>query len=867
MKMENKKWHNLSIEEIIKILKTDISQGLSEKEVKLRQEKFGKNKLPEEKPLSGLKLFLEQFKSPLIYILVIAGITTLFFKDYTDSIVIFGAVILNTIIGFLQEKKASEALKKLKKIVKIGAEVIREGNHKIIDSQNLVPGDIFELKAGDKIPADGRLIEVYNLKINEMALTGEWSPAKKYSDVLPKEVPVPDRDNMVYMGTIIEEGKAKVVVTETGLRTEMGRVASMLKEAKEEKTPLQRKLARFAKIIGVIVSIICIFIFIEGMFVSPVQDLRKRFEEIFTTSVALAVAAIPEGLPVAMTVILAIGMQRILRRKGLVRKLLAAETLGSTSVIATDKTGTLTEGKMKVSDIIGDKFFVLKAVTLTSDAFIENPEEPEEKWILRGGPTDRALLKAGIEAGFNRRKEFEKQKIAELPFNPINKFTAALYKENGQNFLYVAGAPERILERAVLNNDEKRQLENKLDELAQKGLRVVASAYKTVTNGKLKELKIESEVNNLTFSGFITLQDPIRQEVKEAMRICKGAGMKPIIVTGDHKLTAKTVAEELGLKTKEQYILEGKDLDNFSDQEFDKILDKIQIYARAEPRHKMRIIEAWQRRGEVVAMTGDGINDAPALKKADIGVAVGSGSDIAKEVADLVLLPDSFNIIVAAVEEGRIIIDNLRKVIAYLLSTSIAEVILIGVTLPFGFPLPILAAQILWINLIEGTLPALSLGMEPKEKDIMKRKPESRDIPLLIKESKALIFIIGLFTSFVLLFLFFWLYGKHGPEYINYIRTMIFACLALGSFFYIFSCRSLRKNLWQINLFSNKYLIGTWFLALAMLLLAIYLPPLQNLLKTVPLGFKDWLIFLSFGIVGLILIEATKWYFIKKSKI
>jgi Ca2+-transporting ATPase len=883
-------WHNLSIEKVIKILETDLEQGLAEKEVKERQKTFGKNKLPEEKPLSSLKIYFEQFRSPLIYILVIAGIITLILKEFTDAIVIFGAVFLNAIVGFLQENKASQALRALKRVVKHEAEVLRGGNLKIIDSIELVPGDIIILKPGDKVPADGRLIEAHNLKTNEMALTGEWLAASKTIDILPKETPVPDRDNMVYMGTIVEDGKARAIVTATGLQTEIGKVAEMLKETKEEKTPLQKKLAHLGKIIGAIIVVICLFIFILGVIVG------KAFLEIFTVSVALAVAAIPSGLPVAMTVILAIGMQRILKRKGLVRKLLATETLGSTSIICTDKTATLTEGKMQVAVILtetkellsdgkkysekinkngeGSHILALKIVTLCNEAFVENPEEVMERWIIRGRPTDRALLQAGMQAGLNK-KELEKRmpKIDEMPFDPIHKYLASLYKLNeNQQVLYVCGAPEKILSLSTgleiegkserLTSDKLERMEKKLTELTQKGLRVIAVAYKKYEVVSMKYEKLEEICKDLVFVGFVGLKDPLRKEVKEAVKICRQAGMRPIIITGDHKLTAKAIAEELDFRIKEENIIEGKDLDQMSDQEFEKKVKKIQVYARAEPRHKMRIIDAWQKKGKVVAMTGDGINDAPALKAADIGVAVGSGTDVAKGVADLILLPDSFNIIVAAIEEGRVIIDNLRKVITYLLSVSFSEVVLIGVTLPFGFPLPLLAGQILWINLLEGSLPAFSLGMEPKEKDIMERKPEGKSIPLLIKESKALIFIIVLFSSSILLALFLWLY--FGGHDIAYIRTMIFACLALESFFYIFSCRSLRKNLWQINPFSNKYLLGAWVFAVIMLLLAIYLPPLQTLLRTVPLGLQDWLIFVSFGILGLILIEATKWYFIAK---
>ena len=845
-------------------MRTDPKEGLSEEAVKNRRREFGGNLLPEEKPLSKLRLFLEQFKSPLIYILVIAGIVVLFFKEFTDAIVIFAAIILNTTVGYFQEVKANNALEKLKKAVKIKAEVVRGGNTKIIDSVELVPGDIFILNPGDKVPADGRIIDCYDLKINEMALTGEWLAADKKIDILPEKTPLADRDNMVYMGTVVENGKATVVATSIGVGTGIGKVAQMVKETKEEKTPLQKKIAKFSKIIGGAIVVICFFIFIEGMI------RGDNFLEIFTIAVAVAIAAIPEGLPVAMTVILALGMQNILKKKGLVRKLASAETLGSTSIIATDKTGTLTEGKMRVAEIITktklERQLALKIVTLCNEAFIENPEEVMEKWIVRGRPTDRALLLAGIEAGIDKHAlEKRMPKIAEVPFNPINKYIARAFTVNKkEDILYISGAPERLLEmsrylerggkKEILTSEKKERVEKELENLTGKGLRVIAVAYKKIKN--LKDI-----FDNLVFVGLIALKDPIRKEVKKSIRICRKAGMRPIIVTGDHRLTAKAVAEELGFTIKERNIVEGKDLDQLSDKQFLKKVRDIQIYARVEPKHKMRIIQAWQDKGEVIAMTGDGINDAPALKKADIGIALGSGTEVAKEVSDIILLTDNFNIIVAAVEEGRAIIDNIRKVITYLLSDSFTETILIGVSIFFGFPLPVTAAQILWVNLIEDGLPDIALAFEPKEKDLMSRKPQGHGNSLLTKEMKTLIFVIGLITDFLLLGLFFWLYKYSSYETIH-IRTIIFAGLAIDSLFYVFSCKSLRKNIWHINPFSNKILVFAWGLGIVMLLLAVYFHPLQILLKTYPLNLVDWGLLLGIGLINIILIEVTKHYFI-----
>jgi len=884
-------WHNLSIEEITKILKTNLKTGLTEKEVQLRQRESGKNKLPEEKPLSSLRIFLEQFRSPLIYILLIAGIITLILKDFTDAIIIFGAVFLNTIVGFIQENKTSQILAELKKVVKVKAYLIREGNEKELEQQELVPGDIFLLQPGSKVPADGRLIEIRDLKINEASLTGEWMAAEKKTEILPKETPLADRDNMVYMGCVVEDGRGKAIVAETGIQTEIGKVAQIVRETKEEKTPYQKRIIHLSKIIGVLIVFICFLIFILG--IARGRDLFQMF----LTAIAVAVAAIPEGLPVAITIILALGMQRILKKRGLVRKMIAAETLGSTSIIATDKTGTLTEAKMEVAGIYtgtkellsdGGKYtekvdknsaashiLALKIATLCSEAFIENPEEALEKWIVRGRPTERALLLAGIQAGLNKKElEKEQPKIDELPFDPVYKYSATLHKlSEAENILYILGAPEIILENSkylnvdgkeeILSKEKLKELNKKCEELAGKGQRVLATGYKKTTQSTINNQQLA--INKLVFVGFIALHDPLRKEVKEAIKICRQAGMRPIIVTGDHKLTAKAIALELNLPAKEENIIEGSELEKLTEEEFKKRLTKIEIYARVEPAQKLRIVEAWQERGEVVAMTGDGINDAPALKKADIGLALGSGTDVAKEASDLILLTDNFSIIVAAVEEGRAIIDNIRKTVTLLVSQCFSEIILVGASIIGGLPLPILPAQILWENLIEGSPQGVALAFEPKEKGIMERKPEDPKHPLLTRQMKTIIFGFGIFTDIILLGLFLWLLNRSLP--LAEIRTIIFAALAIDTFFYAFSCKNLRKNIWQYNPFSNLYLIGCIVFSLFMLLMAVYLPVFQNLLKTVPLNLFDWMLLLGLGVINLILIEATKWYFITKSKV
>ncbi len=883
-------WHSFPIIRAFRELKSR-PEGLSEERAKEQLKKFGLNKLPEEKPFSRIKVFLGQLKSPLVYILLIAGLVTLFLAEYTDSVVIFGAVLLNTIVGYLQEIKASQALTKLKKILQIKTIVLRDNQEKEIPQANLVPGDVIFLRSGGKVPADGRIIEAYNLRINESVLTGEWLVAEKNTKTLPEKTPLADRDNMAYLGTIVESGWGKAIVTATGLKTEVGQLAEAVKEAKERKTPYQRKIIRFSKIVGLIIMIISSAIFVEGMLTGG------RFIEMFTTSIAVAVAAIPEGLPVAITVIMALGMQRILKRRGLVRKLASAETLGSTSIILTDKTGTLTEAKMEVAgvftgqELLDDRqphledrhpkvlgnqrthLLALKIAMLCNESFVENLEEPMKKWIIRGNPTEKALLLAGIQAGLSK-KELEKEQpvIDQCLFEPTYKYAAALRRfDSKDNVLYLAGSPEKLLtmssyldingQKEKLLLADMKKITSQYDKLTRAGLRIIAVAYKKTRDSTI-DRDSEEKKREMILTGLFALHDPVRKRIRKVIETCRQAGLKPIIVTGDHKLTARAVAEKLGFKIEDKNVLEGKDLEKLSDRAFEKKLQDIQIYARVEPVQKLRIVQAWQKRGEIVAMTGDGINDAPALRQADIGVALGSGTDVAKEVSDLVLLTDNFNIIVAAVEEGRVIIDNIRKVITYLLSDSFSEVILVGLSLLFGWPLPVLAGQILWVNLIEDGPLGIALAFEKKEKGMMKQKPQSYGLFLLNKEMKTLIFIIGLITDLFLLGLFFWLLKYSGYE-VPHIRSIIFAALTIDSIFYVFSCKSLKRNLWQINLLTNKFLIFAWLFGVAMLLAALYLPLLQTLLKTVPLNLFDWSLILGVGLFNIVLIEITKWFFIK----
>ncbi|MDP2933957.1 MAG: cation-transporting P-type ATPase, partial [bacterium] len=709
-------------------------------------------------------------------------------------------------------------------MVKIRAKVRRDGNEKEIDSEELVVGDVVFLKSGDKVPADGRIIEAKNLKINEASLTGEWLAVEKEAE----------RENMVFMGTIVEEGRATIIVIATGINTQIGEVVSLLKETKERKTPLQKKISSLSKIVGAFILSIIFVIIIIGYFTT------KSFADIFVASLALAVSAIPAGLLPAITVILVLGMRRIFKQKGLVRKLAATEVLGSVTVICTDKTGTLTKGKMQVSHIltstrellsdhlnglakgenangVESHISALKIATLANEAFVENPEAELQEWVVRGRPTEQALLLAGMQSGLDK-KELEKlyPVLDRITFESDYKFAATFHrKDEKQNMLYVIGAPEKIIAHSVdLDIDSKKEklgtveankLIAKLETLTQKGLRVLACAHRDY-DSKIKYQNLTELVGGLSLVGFIALKDPLRQDAKESIAITKKAGIRTVIVTGDHKLTAKAIAEEIGLETKDENIIEGKDLEIISDDELKERAKNISIYARVSPRHKLRIVNALQANGEVVAMFGDGVNDAPALKSADIGVVVGSGTDVAKEVADLVLLDDNFKTVVKSVEQGRVVFENVRKVFVYLVADDFSELFLFLGAMAMGFPLPLLPAQILWINLVEDGLPDIALTTEQETKGIMEEKPRNPKEPILNKPLKkwmAAIFVITGLAAFLSFFIIWKLTGD-----IHKTRTIVFALMCVDSLTFAFNVRSFRKTVFRKDIFSNRYLVG-----------------------------------------------------------
>ncbi|MFH0739985.1 MAG: HAD-IC family P-type ATPase [bacterium] len=833
--------------------------GLSSQEADFRLQQNGKNVLPSSKPASKLKLFFSQFNSPLMYILLTTVAISLFLKHLSDSIFIIVVLFINTTVGFYQENKANNSLAVLRKMVKIRAKVLRDNNEKEIDSEDLVVGDIVILKMGDKVPCDGEIIESKNLRINESTLTGESQAVKKDPSLsVPEKASLGEQTNMVFMGTIVEQGEGKIVVTSTGLGTEIGKIVSLLRETKERKTPLQKKIITLSKQTAFFILAIIFIIILIGNFT------EKSFNDILMASLALAVSAIPEGILPAITVILTLGMRRIFKQKGLVRKLVATETLGSVTVICTDKTGTLTEGKMQVSDILTSAdspeshMLVLKIATLVNEAFVENPDQELEKWIVRGRPTDQALLVAGMQAGLHKKDlEVQYPLVDRILFESGAKYALTYHKLNSKkNILYVLGAPEVILERIKKSSSpEMKKMLSKVEELTGKGLRVLACGYKEYSPS-LKYDNLAELREKMVLAGFVAIKDPLRLDAKESVDITKKAGIRTVIITGDHKLTARAIASEVGLMAQDKDILEGGEIDSLSDEELKDKVKLILIYARVSPSHKLRIVRALQENGEVVAMVGDGVNDAPALKAADIGISLGSGTDVAKEVADLVLLDNSFKTIVKAIEQGRVVFSNIRKVFTYLVADDFSELFLFLGCMIMGFPLPLLPAQILWINLVEDGFPDIALTTEQETKGIMDEPPRRPKEPILNKPLKiwmlSIFFISGM--AAFLSFLFFWqAYG-----YLEKARTMTFALMCFDSLVFAFSVRSFKRSIFRKDIFSNRYLVYGALAGFVLLLLAVYFPPLQKLLNTQALAGFDWLVILGVSLIEIILIELVK---------
>lgn len=861
--------------------------GLTSQEAAIRQTRDGKNVIASAGVHNTpLRIFLSQFKNLLIIILIVAGSISLALGEGIDAGVIYMTVVINVVVGFLQENKANRALEKLNSMIEFHALVLRDGKKVLVNTEEVVVGDILYIEAGDKIQADGRIIDAAELAINESVLTGESHAVLKHTNVISGDVGIGDRKNMVYRGTVVTAGRATIVVTAIGSQTEVGQIATLVRETEDEATPLQVELSRMSRIITIVASIIILVVTTLGLLFGN----GYTFIEMFETAIALAVAAVPESLAITLTIILAIGMSFIVKRNALVRRLVAAETLGSVTVICTDKTGTITEGVMRLTRLVtmskqyhvdtreqvslhqdddADALLALRIGAIANNGVFRIDDNGKQ--IASGDTTDIALREAAVQAGLGLEVEAATgERIAEIPFTSERKYMATLQQTAHGTFMYVKGAPEKLLatfekievdgEQKRLSSSKKKALAEQIDSLVSQGYRVLACAYKEVK----KETIDENDMDELVFVGLVGLHDPLRSDVKETLQKTADAGIRTIMITGDHMTTARLIGGQIGLTSDDSQIFDGTSIASLSDEEMNAIVQRARIFARVDPSHKIRIVKALQANGEVVAMTGDGVNDAPAIKAADIGVALGSGTDVAKETADMVLLDDAYSTIVAAVEEGRVMYQNVRKVILYALSGSFAEAILVTASILAGLPLPALPAQIIWVNLVEDAFPNMALAFDDGDPDIMDQPPRKRGGSLITPEIRTMIITKAIGANIVLFLLFLYFLNTTGD--IALARTIVFIGFGIDALFYIFAGRSVRRMVWQIPVYSNKPLLAAVAFGWVMLVGAVYIPQLQVILRTVPLTLGQWGVMIAFGLFNVVLIEVVKYFYILKRR-
>lgn len=863
-------WQTLKKDETLRSLGTNEKTGLSDEDVKQRQEKYGKNKLQEKKKESLFIKFLKQFNDFMIIILIIASIISAVVakmqgeNDYVDSIIIIGIVVFNALMGVIQEAKAEKSIEALKQMTPQIAKVIRNGKKIEINAEDLVKGDIIELEAGNYVPADCRILESHNLKIEESSLTGETEPSLKDADIIcKKDIPLGDMKNMAFMASITVNGHGKAVVTETGMNTKVGQIANMIIEDKAPETPLQKKLGEVGKVLGLACLVICVIIFAMGLIkhIEPV--------EMFMTSVGLAVAAIPEGLPAIVTIMLSIGVTKMAKKNSIIRKLPAVETLGSSSVICSDKTGTLTQNKMKVVDVRSqNKKFITELATLCTDCEIsvENGNR-----IVSGEPTEKAIVEEGIDIGSLKNElEMLMPRVNEVPFDSNRKMMTTIHRIGNKYRVITKGAPDVLLQKCTKEilevngrqgqynirvqalQTSKIQSDNR--QMAQKALRVIAVAYKDIDflPSKIDSANLE---NNLTFVGLIGMIDPPREGVKEAVRTCKNAGIKTVMITGDHLETAKAIAKDLEILNLNDKAITGQELDKMTQSQLEKNIREYSVFARVTPEHKVRIVKAWQRNGAVVAMTGDGVNDSPALKNADIGIAMGkNGTDVAKNAADIILTDDNFVTIVEAVKQGRNIYDNIKKAIHFLIATNIGEIVTIFMGLVLGLKSPLLAIQLLWINLVTDSLPAIALGLENPEKDIMNRKPVNSKKGIFADGLWNKIIVEGIMIGVLTLVAF-----SIGNKYygLEVGRTMAFLSIGFLELVHSFNVKN-EKSIFEAGLFENKYLLGSFVLGIFIQAIVVVVPALANIFEVVPLNLTQWIITIAISLLPVPVIELQK---------
>ncbi|MBE0425724.1 MAG: HAD-IC family P-type ATPase [Nitrospirae bacterium] len=882
-------WYQLSVKEVFEKLKTS-ENGIDEAEVKNRLEHYGPNKLAEEEKISKFKIIIHQFTSPLIYILIIAGIVAILLGEYIDSGVIFAVVVLNAIIGFIQEYKAEEGVRALKKMVVPRARVIRGGKEKEINSEELVPGDIVLLTSGTRIPADLRLMHTIELRTDEAMLTGESIPVEKTTAPLKQDKLTPgDQNNMTFMGTIVVSGRAKGIVVETGGKTVLGSIALDVKEIGPVKAPLQEKINHFAKVIGIIVVAASALLFVIGLLIG------ESVKDMFMIAVAAAVATIPEGLPIVVTIALAVGVSRMARQNAIIRKLHAVETLGSTTVIGSDKTGTLTKNEMTVKLIYDGRHsyeitgsgYEPKGEILLEGMPVEKKDRKNLLQVLRigllcnesdvyeedgqykvdGDPTEGALIVSAMKAGLSRETEEEHYpQIAIVPFESERGFMATLHKHGDRKFIFAKGAPEKVLDMCTEdmsgNEINKKEILHIAANFAKEGLRVLAFAFKQAPHDSeeltCRDVECPDLKERLIFAGLQGMIDPPRPEAIEAIDGCKKAGIRVVMITGDHAVTAKAIAKKLGIADVGEEVLAGREIEKMDDPELFEKVKNISVYARVSPQHKLRIVQQLKKHGHIVAVTGDGVNDAPALKSAHIGVAMGrTGTDVAKESSDMVLTDDNFASIFNAVKEGRIVFDNIRKVTFFLIPTGIAAILSIIATIFLGVPIPYVPAQILWINLVTNGLQDVALAFEPGEKGIIRRPPrdpqEGIMSRILVERTIIVAFIIsaGVVYNFVT--------ELNAGETLEKSRTVAVTTMVFFQFFQAWNSRSELQSVFKINLFSNPFLFYSMVAAFFAQIAVVYVPALQWVFRTESLNVSDWLQIGLMALTVVFVVEVDKW--------
>ncbi|MFB7140072.1 calcium-translocating P-type ATPase, SERCA-type [Gottfriedia sp. NPDC056225] len=864
-------FYRMRAEEVVEVTNTNVSSGLTDEEVRQRRATFGANELKESEKTSKLVLFLNQFNDFMVFVLLGATIISIFLKEVVDAVAILAIVLINGILGYFQEAKAERSLEALKELAAPQVNVLRNGQFVKLPSRDLVVGDIIKFSSGDRIGADIRIIEASSLYIEESALTGESVPVqKRFESIQLDDIGIGDQDNMGFMGTLVTRGNGKGVVVSTGMKTAMGQIANLLQNTETIVTPLQRRLEQLGKIL----IVLALFLTALVVFIGVYQG--NELYHMFLAGVSLAVAAIPEGLPAIVTVALSLGVQRMIKKKAIVRKLQAVETLGCASVICSDKTGTMTENKMTVTNIwsggssyevsgngyaINGEFTSKERTinptlnkqlfqTLVFGSICSDAEliQKKKEIVLDGDPTEGALVVAGYKAGIDREYVSSNfTRVHEVPFDSTRKMMTVVVKNrSGEQFVITKGAPDVLLSKCKtilwhereeqLNTFRQNAVESTIESYANNALRTIAIAFKPLKATIIDERELE---NNLTFIGLQGMIDPPRAEVAQAVQECKEAGIKTIMITGDHKLTASSIARKLGILRDNGRVVEGKELDALSIEQIQEFVEDASVFARVSPEHKLKIVKALQANGHIVAMTGDGVNDAPAIKAADIGISMGiTGTDVAKEASSLVLLDDNFATIKSAITEGRNIYSNIRKFIRYLLASNVGEILVMLFAMLLALPLPLVPVQILWVNLVTDGLPAMALGVDSAEDDVMKRSPRSLSEGIFARGLGWKIISRGFLIGFVTLLAFIISYNQH-PNQLEYAQTVAFSTLVLAQLIHVFDCRS-ERSIFHRNVFGNLYLIGAVIISMLLMLVVIYYPPLQPIFKTIPIVGRDW---------------------------